>query len=88
MKVNPKGSPHLRLQIAAYEAKMGHAHVANEIKTLVDKAKENKFRNKSFTGDLQGLLIESPAFDNLNDLIVSANIKGKINRIISEFGAT
>jgi len=44
----------LALQIAAYEAKMGHAHVANEIKTLVDKAKESKFRNKSFTGDLQG----------------------------------
>ena len=75
----------LALQIAAYEAKMGHSNVANEIKTFVDKAKENKFRNKTFTGDLQGLLIESPAFDNLSDLIVSANIKGKINRIISEF---
>lgn len=75
----------LALQIAAYEAKMGHANVANEIKTFVDKAKENKFKNKTFTGDLQGLLIESPAFDNLSDLIVSANIKGKINRIISEF---
>lgn len=75
----------LALQIAAYEAKMGHTNVANEIKNYVDKAKDNKFRNKTFTGDFQGLLIESPAFENLNDLIVSAKIKEKINRIISEF---
>lgn len=75
----------LALQIAAYEAKLGHSNVANEIKTFVDKAKESKFKNKTFTGELQGLLIESPAFDNLSDLIVSSNIKDKINRIISEF---
>lgn len=75
----------LALQIAAYEAKVGHSAVANEIKSFIDKTKVNKFKNKSFTGDLQGLLIESPAFDNLSDLIVSANIRGKINRILSEF---
>jgi SpoVK/Ycf46/Vps4 family AAA+-type ATPase len=75
----------LALQIAAYEAKMGHVNVAHEIKTFVDKAKENKFKAKTFTGDFQGLLIESPAFDSLSDLIVSSNIQTKINRIISEF---
>jgi SpoVK/Ycf46/Vps4 family AAA+-type ATPase len=75
----------LALQIAAYEAKMGHLNVAHEIKTFVDKAKENKFKTKTFTGDFQGLLIESPAFDSLSDLIVSSNIQTKINRIISEF---
>ena len=75
----------LALQIAAYEAKMGHSNVANEIKTFVDKAKENKFKNKTFTGDFTGLLTESPVFDNLSDLIVSADIKSKINRVISEF---
>jgi SpoVK/Ycf46/Vps4 family AAA+-type ATPase len=75
----------LALQIAAYEAKMGHLNVAHEIKTFVDKAKENKFKVKTFTGDFQSLLIESPAFDSLSDLIVSNNIKTKINRVISEF---
>jgi SpoVK/Ycf46/Vps4 family AAA+-type ATPase len=75
----------LALQIAAYEAKMGHLNVANEIKTFVDKAKENKYKTKTFTGDFNGLLTESPAFDNLSDLIVSVDIKSKINRIISEF---
>ncbi|MEO7489681.1 MAG: ATP-binding protein [Ferruginibacter sp.] len=75
----------LALQIAAYEAKLGHSLVANEIKSFIDKAKENKFKNKTFTGDFQGLLTESPAYDNLSDLIVSADIKSKINRVISEF---
>jgi SpoVK/Ycf46/Vps4 family AAA+-type ATPase len=75
----------LALQIAAYEAKLGHSSVANEIKTFVDKAKENKYKTKTFTGDFNGLLTESPAFDNLSDLIVSVDIKSKINRVISEF---
>jgi SpoVK/Ycf46/Vps4 family AAA+-type ATPase len=75
----------LTLQIAAYEAKLGHSTVANEIKDLVDKSKENKFKTKSIIGDLHGLLIESASFNNLGDLIVPLNIKAKINRIISEF---
>jgi SpoVK/Ycf46/Vps4 family AAA+-type ATPase len=75
----------LALQIAAYEAKMGHLNVAHEIKTFVDKAKVNKSMAKTFTGDFQGLLVESPAFDSLSDLIVSNSIQTKINRIISEF---
>lgn len=75
----------LALQIAAYEAKLGHTGVANDIKILIDKAKENKFKSKTFSGDLQGLIIENVPFGHLNDLIVPPNIKSKINRIISEF---
>jgi SpoVK/Ycf46/Vps4 family AAA+-type ATPase len=75
----------LALQIAAYEAKLGHIGVANEIKTFIDKSKENKFRNKSFNSDLQGLIIENVPAVNLSDIIVSTSIKNKINRIISEF---
>lgn len=75
----------LALQIAAYEAKLGHATVAQEIKSFVDKAKENKFKNKTFTGDLQGLIIENSPFGHLNDLIAPPTMKDKINRIVSEF---
>lgn len=75
----------LALQIAAYEAKLGHTSVAHEIKTFIDKAKERKLKNKTFSSDLQGLIIENVPFAHLSDLIVSANIKNKINRIISEF---
>jgi SpoVK/Ycf46/Vps4 family AAA+-type ATPase len=75
----------MALQIAAYEAKLGHGGVASEIKAYIDKATENKFKNKAFTTDLQGLIIENVPAVNLNDIIVSVNIKNKINRIISEF---
>src|ERR1035437_5298786 len=75
----------LALQIAAYEAKLGHTTLAHEIKLFIDKAKENKFKNKTFTSDLQGLIIENSPFGHLSDLIVPASIKEKINRIISEF---
>lgn len=75
----------LALQIAAYEAKMGHVGTANEIKTYIDKSKENKLKAKTFSSDLHGLIIENVPAVNLNDIIVSPDIKGKINRIISEF---
>lgn len=75
----------LALQIAAYEAKQGHTTVANELKELVDKFKENKYKTKSFNSDLQGYVLEGNSHGSLSDLIVSKDIKGKINRIISEF---
>ncbi len=75
----------IALQIAAYEAKLGHTTVANEIKIFIDKSKENKLQTKSFNNDLQGLLIENSSFARLSDLIVSENINNKIKRIISEF---
>ena len=72
----------LALQIAA---KLGHTIVANEIKTIIDKAKESKQKSKVFTTDLQGLIIENVPAVNLADIIASLDIKNKIKRIISEF---
>lgn len=73
------------LQIAAHEAKLGHTIVANEIKNIIDKAKEIKQKNKVFTPDLQGLILENVPAVSLSDMIASEDIKSKINRIISEF---
>ena len=73
------------LQIAAHEAKLGHTLVADEIKTIIDKAKETKHRNKVFSTDLQGLIQENVPTVNLSDIIASKDIKSKITRIISEF---
>jgi SpoVK/Ycf46/Vps4 family AAA+-type ATPase len=75
----------IALQIAAHEAKLGHTTVANEIKLLIDKGREAKFKNKTFSPDLQGLIIENVPAVNLTDIISSADIKSKIERIISEF---
>jgi SpoVK/Ycf46/Vps4 family AAA+-type ATPase len=73
------------LQIAAHEAKLGHSILANEIKNIVDRAKENKPKVKKFNPDLQGLIIENVPAVNLEDIITTDDIKGKIKRIISEF---
>lgn len=75
----------LALQIAAHEAKLGHSIVANEIKTLVDKSKENKQKTKKFNPDLQGLIIENVPAVNLANIITTEDIKSKIQRIIAEF---
>jgi SpoVK/Ycf46/Vps4 family AAA+-type ATPase len=74
------------LQIAAHEAKLGHSSLANEIKTIIDNAKEAKLKTKTFTTpELQGLIVENVPAVNLADMIASADIKEKIGRIISEF---
>jgi len=75
----------MALQIAAHEAKLGHTIVANEIKTIIDKAKESKIKTKTFAPDVQGLILENVPAVNLADMIASDDIKSKITRIISEF---
>lgn len=75
----------IALQIAAHEAKLGHVVVANEIKAVIDKAKDNKHKTKTFASDLQGLVLECNPAVNLSDLIAPEEIKSKIARIISEF---
>lgn len=75
----------IALQIAAHEAKLGHTLVANEIKSIIDKAKEAKHKTKSFTPELQGLILENVPAVNLSDMIASEDIKSKINRVLLEF---
>lgn len=75
----------IALQIAAHEAKLGHNIVANEIKTVIDKAKETKYKTKTFAPDLQGLIQENVPAVNLSDIIAPDNIKSRVNRIIAEF---
>ncbi|MBX3101773.1 MAG: ATP-binding protein [Bacteroidetes bacterium] len=73
------------LQIAAHEAKLGHTGVANDIKVIIDKSKENRHKSKTFSPELQGLILENVPSVNLSDIIASNDIKNKIGRIISEF---
>lgn len=75
----------IALQIAAHEAKLGHTLVANEIKSIVDKAKETKNKTKAFAPELQGLILENVPAVKLSDIITSEDIKSKIGRIVSEF---
>jgi SpoVK/Ycf46/Vps4 family AAA+-type ATPase len=75
----------MALQIAAHEAKLGHTAIADEVKKVIDKHKENKSKTKAFPTDLQGLVIENNPTYRIADLIAPEDIKVKIRRIISEF---
>jgi SpoVK/Ycf46/Vps4 family AAA+-type ATPase len=76
----------IALQIAAYEAKCGHNVMATEIKKIVDKHRiirpaKNVFMNPA----LSEMMMEEYHEFSLQDLISSASVKEKIDRIISEY---
>jgi len=75
----------IALQMAAHESRLGHTIVANNIKDIIDKAKDAKHKSKAFAFDLQGLVQESAPPFRLIDMIASDDIKAKVNRIILEF---
>lgn len=75
----------ISLQIAAHEAKLGHATLADDIRKIIDKSKLNKLRLKPINQNLEGLILEVEPFERLSDLIVSDNILERIERIINEY---
>ena len=76
----------LALQVAAYEAKLGHSAFAFEIRDLVDKKKITRVvKLKATNNDLTGLILEIEPKEKRNELIVSKAIGEKIDRILTEF---
>lgn len=75
----------LALQIASHEARKGHTHVAREIKEIIDQSKSDRFQNKSFSKELDGLIEVHHSVFKKSDIITSKDIQSKINRIIREF---
>ena len=73
------------LQIAAYEAKLGHINLANDIRKIIDAEKFNKPKFRNIDPSLQGLLLEIHPQEHLVDLVVDPQIKKRIERIINEF---
>lgn len=73
------------LQIAAHEAKLGHSNLANDIRQIIDNGKKTSPKLKPLNSELQGLVLEVESDKKLTDLIVSSEIKDRINRIIREF---
>ena len=73
------------LQIAAYEAKLGHINLANDIRKNIDAEKFNKPKFRNIDPSLQGLLLEIHPQEHLVDLVVDPQIKKRIERIINEF---
>lgn len=79
----------IALQVAAHEARSGHGKLAQELKQLVDKAKKKSLDNlpvsiASSVKDSTGLLTTSHPKLRFNDLIVSPNVKIRLERLVKE----
>lgn len=75
------------LQIAAHEARQGHSALAHEIRELIDKvrAEASQKRNLIFPQDLNGLIFSEEPKVKFSSLVVSEELKERIERIILEF---
>lgn len=79
----------IALQVAAHEARSGHDKLAQELKSLVDKAKKKSRENlpvsiASSIKDSTGLLSTSHPKLRFSDLIVSSEVKGRLERLVKE----
>lgn len=75
----------IALQVAAHEAKQGHQSLADEIRTLVDKAKARHPRVIPFKPDLDLLVMTSEPKERLSILVQSDEMGTRIERILREY---
>jgi SpoVK/Ycf46/Vps4 family AAA+-type ATPase len=77
----------LSLQIAAHEARLGHTSTAQQIRELIDKEKSNKVKLKvvKFQPELENLLYQTNPKNRLNQLVLSENLKLRIERVLQEY---
>lgn len=73
------------LQVAAHEAKLGHTTLANEIRKIIEIGKNKKPILRNLDPNLQSLFLEIIPTECLSDLVVSTQIRKRIERIIGEF---
>lgn len=75
----------IALQVAAHEAKQGHIALADDIRTIVDKAKSRQGRIVPFTPDLNHLILTTERRERIGSLVLSDEMRGRIERILREF---
>lgn len=74
------------LQVAAHEARQGHTALAHEIKLLVDKARQTQKEGPiKFPSELSGLIQTEEPEAHQDNLILSAERKERIRRILHEY---
>ena len=74
------------LQVAAHEARQGHASLAHEIKSLVDKARaRQKLGIVRFPNELNGLILSKESNDRLPVLVLGPEHRARIERILQEY---
>ncbi len=72
------------LQIAAYEANMGHPKLARDLKALLEKMKISQTKIIHLNNQNQMLHMTTPD-DKLSDLIISEEVHDRIKRILNEY---
>ncbi|MEL6485563.1 MAG: AAA family ATPase [Pseudomonadota bacterium] len=75
----------IALQLAASEAKRGHAVLADDIRKLVDSRSQRSFKLVSINPELSDLLIEQEPVANHSSLVVTDRLEEKLARIIAEY---
>lgn len=75
----------IALQLAAHEARQGHLSIAKDIKALVDRSKTDGFKVIKISPDLSDLVLVYYPENRLNELILSKDVNGKLQRIIKEY---
>ena len=73
------------LQLAAYEAKQGHTALARDIRTLVDKSRSKSSKVVPLNKEFNDLIHTSINVNYLSELVVTEEIKSRVERVINEF---
>jgi len=73
------------LQVAAHEAKQGHAALAQDIRALIERSRKNQQATNPFASDEEGLLLEIDPIHRLSELIASKDLHSRLDRILVEY---
>jgi SpoVK/Ycf46/Vps4 family AAA+-type ATPase len=81
------------MQVAAHAARKGQAKLAEEIRTLVDRAKERRAASETSRtvpitraiGELSGILAACYPKTRLSDMVLDPEIKDRLRRVIVEY---
>jgi SpoVK/Ycf46/Vps4 family AAA+-type ATPase len=77
----------LALQVAAHEAQQGHGDLAHDIRDIVDKSRRSRGGNVllKFPQELAGMVLSEKTETPLSALVLPAQLKERIERIIHEY---
>lgn len=76
----------LALQVAAQEARSGHMQTSQEIRSLIDRAKDRQAKIIHFRPDLSELvLLDEGLTQRLPDIILSDVMRERLQRVLLEF---
>lgn len=76
----------IALQVAAHEAKQGHAALAHDIRNLIDMEKKKSGpRVLSFPKDLKGLVLTEEPETSKQILVMNEELQNRIDQVIREY---